>query len=860
MNNPYLVCSDRELRALPTQWLRAERWDKVGRLLDDIAFMEATVRRLGIDELLQAYAAALRVLLEEDWSSKLAATGRVLDRQAHHLLGWNARAQPAFFLQQLRNEAFQFGLDELQARAEAELARQRLLYLRKCEFVSTESQELVRTLQGHSGGVYGVALSVDGQLAVSASADKTLIVWDMTTGRKMRTLEGHTGAVLRVALSADGRLAISASEDQTLKVWDVAAGKELCTCRGHSDGVRGVGLSADGRLAVSASKDHTLRAWDISASLDTGVAMGHELGTLARDKYGYELAGVALSADGRLAVSASSGGTLTVWSISAPSNAEAVTARELGKLRWHDGSLNDVALSADGRLAISASEDKTLKVWDVAMCRELRTLAGHGKLVYGAALSSDGRLAVSTSDDRTLKVWDVATGHELRTLQGHNEGVRCVALSADGRQAVSGSADHTLKVWNILAEPSLGARVGFAGLHASMMQARETTGTGSTGKGHRAGVTDIALSADGQLAVSASNDNTLIVWSTATGRELRRLQGHTGGVLRVALSADGRRAVSVSEDQTLKVWDVAKGQELCTRAVERGKEHLYHVAINTDGLLTILPPDGRSVMKWKTASGSVKTKPFLTFSRWDDYVKFDPRSAGFSERDGIVKVWDTNGRELRRFFSHDDTGRGVTLSTDGRLAISELRQGFGRRLIVWEVNTRRELGTLGRDLKGHNPMGGKWALSASGRLAIALAEGERLEVWSVTTGLKLCTLQEHSEPVYDVALSADGQLAVSVSAGNSLRVWDISYSFDPHAATGQVVSSLVTDAPLRRCAMTPDGKTIIAGDSLGGVYVLQLFLNGRIKALETAQVRNSANTRWSRWRPWLKEVLGPLVR
>ena len=79
-----------------------------------------------------------------------------------------------------------------------------------------------------------MALSGDGRLAVSASSDKTLKVWEVESGRELRTLEGHTDWVYGVALSGDGRRAVSASWDKTLKVWEVESGRELRTLEGHT--------------------------------------------------------------------------------------------------------------------------------------------------------------------------------------------------------------------------------------------------------------------------------------------------------------------------------------------------------------------------------------------------------------------------------------------------------------------------------------------------------------------------------------------------------------------------------------------------------------------------------------------------
>jgi WD40 repeat protein len=115
----------------------------------------------------------------------------------------------------------------------------------------------------------------------------------------------------------------------------------------------------------------------------------------------------------------------------------------------HAGWVNSVAISADGRRALSGSYDKTLKLWDIETRREIRSFLGHAGGVNSVAISADGRRALSGSYDKTLKLWDIETGREIRSFPCHADRVRSVAISADGRRALSGSDDNTLKLWDI---------------------------------------------------------------------------------------------------------------------------------------------------------------------------------------------------------------------------------------------------------------------------------------------------------------------------------------------------------------------------------------------------------------------------
>jgi len=82
------------------------------------------------------------------------------------------------------------------------------------------------TLIGHNDLVLSCYISTDNKFIVSTSADETLKIWDVASGKEINTLNGHSGWIYSCCISTDNKFIVSASQYETLQIWDVASGKK----------------------------------------------------------------------------------------------------------------------------------------------------------------------------------------------------------------------------------------------------------------------------------------------------------------------------------------------------------------------------------------------------------------------------------------------------------------------------------------------------------------------------------------------------------------------------------------------------------------------------------------------------------
>jgi F-box/WD-40 domain protein MET30 len=326
----------------------------------------------------------------------------------------------------------------------------------------------LRTLTGHSRCVR--ALQFDDAKLVTGAMDNTLKIWNYHTGQCIRTLEGHTGGVLSLDF-VDSRLMASGSTDNTIRVWNFEAG-ECCTLLGHTEWVNSVKICHEGTMLVSSSDDATIRLWDLTSRTCTRVYRGHvgQVQVAIPSLFGFThrlntsvVEQQKVAVDNRTAVttqqsslqqqrpgcsSSDNNKNNMINNATSPNNVQPFSSTTNPATEEHHLS--------DSPIIMSSSLDNTIKIWDLNTGKCLRTLFGHVQGIWGLAF--DKLRIVSGSHDKTLRVWDTESGKCLYALEGHNGPVTAVALS--DTRIVSAADDGEVKIWDFgMSSPSPSAAV-----------------------------------------------------------------------------------------------------------------------------------------------------------------------------------------------------------------------------------------------------------------------------------------------------------------------------------------------------------------------------------------------------------------
>ncbi|WP_439575083.1 c-type cytochrome [Phreatobacter sp.] len=299
--------------------------------------------------------------------------------------------------------------------------------------------------------------------------------------------------------------------------------------------------------------------------------------------HGGPVRALAISADGRIALSGSFDTSAILWGIE--------TGTALTVLRHHDGSVNAVA-ALPGGLFATAGEEGRIAIWRMGRPEPERVIEGHRGSVAGLALSPDGRFLASASWDGTARLIPLAGG-EARVFSGHRGPVNAVAFTPDGRAIVTGGHDATLRISPVDGGPERQVMLGTPVNGLIVAPDGEIAASGADGRVHllspegeargavaasETPIVSLAISSDGAMLAAAGIRGSVAIIDRTARRVERVLVGPGLPVWSVAFRPGAEELMTGGGDRLVRRWRVATGEHLGAVVMSRPNDALTRFA------------------------------------------------------------------------------------------------------------------------------------------------------------------------------------------------------------------------------------------------------------------------------------------
>lgn len=294
-------------------------------------------------------------------------------------------------------------------------------------------------LEGHENVVSALAFSEDGKQLYSASWDRTVRVWDSSTGRQEALLESHTDWVFDLCLlsGSDEMRVRSASQNELLQ-WSPEFTKTAQQTGLGGATVNSAAFSPDGKWLAIGGRDGFVRVRSTekeSAPIEIGGFRSW-------------VSDLCFTVDGKVLAAGTRTGTVRVL--------ELPSGKERHRFEAHKGKqVLAMSISPDGKTLATGGYEQTARLWSLESGKQIAELGGHRGVVTAVAWSKDGRLLATGERHGSFHIWDMNdSNRQIVKTTAHSDGrlgfsVTALAFSADSKRIATGSYDKSIKIWTL---------------------------------------------------------------------------------------------------------------------------------------------------------------------------------------------------------------------------------------------------------------------------------------------------------------------------------------------------------------------------------------------------------------------------
>ncbi|AFY92543.1 WD40 repeat domain-containing protein [Chamaesiphon minutus] len=285
----------------------------------------------------------------------------------------------------------------------------------------------------------------------------------------------------------------------------------------------------------------------------------------------------------------------------------------------------------------------------------------------------------------------------------------------------------------------------------------------NTLSGHSGTIHSIAISPDGQMLVSSSDDKTIKVWNLKTGELLNSIEGLSTEFNSIAISPDGQMIVS-SNGKTITLWSLKTGELL--NAIQGHSGELDSFAISPDGQMIASSSTDNTMDLWSLKTGkllrTIEKLSLVAFSRLGYIVARDSNN---------TKILDLETGKIIRSIE----GLALEISPDGqKIPVVDSKT---ETIKLWNLETGNiyTWGLSNAALFKGSYLGNS-TISPDGRILVNGDSNGKVKLWNLKTGELLRVLEGHSNWIssnwiYSVAISPNGHTLASGRSDKTIEIW-----------------------------------------------------------------------------------------